>query len=152
MRRMSPRGFTVIELMLVVAILGILAAVALLQYRGWIEKSAEGATKAGLGTLRNSAAIYYGDHEGQWPVELDDAPRCAFSRYITHIPLVRVTGRFDPNLHTKPQGRWMEYSRRSEVPTDQNVGWLYDSSTGNIYVNSTLRDSKTIPYSFYGFE
>jgi type II secretory pathway pseudopilin PulG len=49
--------------MLVVAIIGILAAIAIPQFSNMTTKSKEGATKGNLGALRSALQIYFGDNE-----------------------------------------------------------------------------------------
>jgi prepilin-type N-terminal cleavage/methylation domain-containing protein len=49
-RRPKRVGFTLVELMIVVTILGILASVAVPKFASMIRQAHEGATKAGLGT------------------------------------------------------------------------------------------------------
>ena len=63
----TKKGFTLIELMIVVAIIGILAAIAIPKFADLIKKSKEGATKGSLGALRSALTIYYGEQEGYYP-------------------------------------------------------------------------------------
>lgn len=61
------KGFTLIELMIVVAIIGILAAIAIPKFADLITKSKEGSTKGSLGAMRSALTIYYGEQEGTYP-------------------------------------------------------------------------------------
>ncbi len=153
MIRLKAKGFTLIELMIVVAIIGILAAIAIPKFAQMLEKSKEGATKGNLGSIKSAASIYYGDTEGVWPTTLDSHTVYSFSKYLDSIPLVKVTSAFDANgANAKPTGSIVTWTTMGSVPVGLKTGWLYDSSFGSVYVNSTLKDSKAIPYSFYGFE
>jgi prepilin-type N-terminal cleavage/methylation domain-containing protein len=151
MQHVREKGFTLIELMIVVAIIGILASIAIPRYANMLEKSREGATKGNLGAIKSAASIYYGDTEGKWPTTLASASFYAFTRYLDNISPVKVTGHFVSGS-TSPAGSIVSMTIMSSVPIGSATGWLYDSTLGNLFVNSTVRDSKVIPYSFYGFE
>jgi hypothetical protein len=62
-----------------------------------------------------------------------------------------VTGAFEKGAKS-PEADNVAFAREGEAPRDSGAGWFYDSTTGSVYVNSTVKDSKYVPYSFYGFE
>src|SRR5258708_10880139 len=81
------KGFTLIELMIVVAIIGILAAIAIPQFANLVSKSQEGRTKANLGSIRSALSIYYGDTEGWYPAIANSLPvLTAGGRYLASVP------------------------------------------------------------------
>jgi len=92
----SKKGFTLIELMIVVAIIGILAAIAIPKFADLINKSKEGATKGALSSVRSALQVYYGDNEGWFPAD-DLSILVANAKYINEIPLAKLptTGHAD---------------------------------------------------------
>src|SRR5213078_2584689 len=88
----SRKGFTLIELMIVVAIIGILAAIAIPKFAELIRKSSEGASKGNLGALRSAMSIYYGDMEGTYPANM--TALTIGGKYLTVVPPAKA-----PNYH-----------------------------------------------------
>jgi prepilin-type N-terminal cleavage/methylation domain-containing protein len=59
MKRRSERGFTLIELVIVIVILGILAGVAIPKFFNLSDDAKKAATKGALGGLRSGVANFY---------------------------------------------------------------------------------------------
>ncbi|MFA5858962.1 MAG: type II secretion system protein [Elusimicrobiota bacterium] len=97
----KSKGFTLIELMIVVAIIGILAAVAVPKFADLIRNSKEGATKGNLGSIRSAIQIYYGENEGMNPAYLYNLVDTTATseavldatpdhKYLDDIPMVKI--------------------------------------------------------------
>jgi type IV pilus assembly protein PilA len=62
----SRKGFTLIELMVVILIVGILAAVAIPIMRGRIDSAKWSEGKAGAGSIRTAARAFMAEHGPAW--------------------------------------------------------------------------------------
>lgn len=66
------RGFTLVELLVVVAILGILATVAVTSVTGHIEKTNVTAAKTSVRAIDDAIEAYSSGHHGKLPGDLKD--------------------------------------------------------------------------------
>jgi len=144
MKKLSKKGFTLIELMIVVAIIGILAAIAIPKFAELIRKSSEGASKGNLGALRSAMSIYYGDMEGTYPANITSLT--LGGKYLTVIPPAKA-----PNYHADAQT--VVLLTAAANPTDVG-GWYYNdqltnANIGNTLVNCTHTDTKGTVWTGY---
>lgn len=90
-KQLGVAGFTLIELMVVVAIILILAGMAAVRYTQSIQRSKEAALHHDLSVLRNAIDQYTLDKE-QAPQSLDDLVSAG---YLREIPVDPITGAKD---------------------------------------------------------
>lgn len=87
----DARGFTFIEMLIVVAIIGILATIALPSFQMGVAKAKEAALKENLFILRDVIDQYYADQE-RYPPSLAELVE---KRYLRRVPVDPITGQSD---------------------------------------------------------
>ena len=146
------KGFTLIELMIVVAIIGILAAIAIPKFADLVTKSKEASIKGSLGSVRSAVSIYYSDNEGVNPGssagELATA-LTANSRYLQELPAIAIPNNTNHSSnHTSNRGVDMNVGGGATA-NDAAGGsaWYYNAGVGHVAVNCSHRDTKGSSWS-----
>lgn len=106
------RGFTLIELMIVVAIIGILATIAQPMFKTAVKKSREAALKENLFNLRSVLDQFCAD-TGKYPDSLNEL---VDKGYIRKLPVDPMTGNSDWNIEF--------FSGESD--TGEDTGGIFD--------------------------
>ncbi len=108
-------GFSLIELMIVVAIMGILVAVALPQYQNYQVRSKVTEALVLAESVKRTMEAYYADH-GKWPWDNATPPRAAVndlsSTYIIRTQVKTLCGHFRMKFRNgtglgKLENRWL---------------------------------------------
>jgi general secretion pathway protein G len=114
MRRPSESGFTLLELLVVMTIIGILAAVAIPALRDSPQRAREAALREDLFTFRSTIDQFHGD-KGYYPPDLQTL---VAEGYLRNIPI-------DPM--TKSRETWvvayeeLETGTEGEAPPEESV-------------------------------
>jgi len=136
----SRKGFTLIELMIVVTIIGILAGIAVQMYGDMTRKSTDAFTKGNLGTIRSALSIYYGNNEGIYP---SDDLTCLTNnvRFLVVMPPTRI----------KPYHQDSNQVTAESTPSETG-GWSYDNipsdqTWGTVRVGCLHTDAKSVTWT-----
>ena len=119
--RRAAAGFTLIELVTVIALIGILAAIALPNYRVAILQSKEAVLKEDLYRLRDLIDQYYLD-KGQYPATLEALVDDGYLRQLPKDPITQdadwtpVFQEPDPDRPGEPPGIY-DVKSSSEAPS-----------------------------------
>lgn len=89
--RMRRRGFTLIELIVVLALVALLASIAAPRYFRSVERAREAALRTSLNVMRDAIDKFVAD-QGRHPGSLEELVQ---RRYLRTVPEDPVTGRSD---------------------------------------------------------
>lgn len=84
----AQRGFTLLELIIVVAIIGILATIAMPALKDMPRRANEAVLKTNLRTLRDLIDQYYGDN-GHYPASLEVFVEKRYLRVVPKDPITK---------------------------------------------------------------
>ncbi len=124
----NKRGFTLVEIILVIIIIGILAAIIVPKFAGQSDKAKIATTKANLNSLRSAVRLWQSDNDGTPPAALANL----VPNYIRAIPEEAITPSTDVG-----------------AANDGTGGWVYTAADGDVSVNLAGNDSNGDAYADY---
>lgn len=164
MKQRNTRGFTLVELIIVIIILGILAALAIPQFISSTGESADSVRDANLQSMRSAIQLYYHQHNENYPGAVltgaDDGGDAAdadtaFVNQMNGYTDVDGKHSVDLDKENYPFGPYfmngipanpladtdadvvkVETDGTSLTPkVDHTTGWIFDTLTGQVLPN-----------------
>jgi|GEM_PF-1693620 len=127
---LTQRGITLIELMIVITLLAILAAMVIPTFSNANETAKSSAVSSQVQTIKKALTLYKTDHNGAFPTDA----QMITSQWQALINSTDIDGDtagtdYGPYFQKPPFNAFMD---SNVVAADNSAAWQYDSSTGTI--------------------
>lgn len=132
MRTYREAGFTLVELVIIIAVLGILAAVAIPKYSNITSESKEAAARGALGGLRSGVTIFYANQAvttgtASWP---------SLAQIATPGTVMEQAVPANPYQHPDSAADSIVTGVSKGTTVGSRGGWAYNAATGEIWPNT----------------
>ena len=142
----NERGFTLIELVIIIVVLGILAAVAIPRYQDITGEAREASARAALGSMRSGITIFYANQAvttgtATWPTLAElETVGTVMEHGIPKNPYQPDSNAPDSICTGVVKGQLVAGGRG---------GWAYNPATGELWLN-TNSTGENIQSNFNG--
>jgi general secretion pathway protein G len=140
MKRKHARGFTLVEILIVVIILGILAAIVIPQFTNASNNARTSSVQSTLQSIRSQIELYKIQHNDTPPALTDGVVNWGYLTGWTNTTGTTTASAnstnypFGPYLQQVPTNPILGLTGISSAATDTANGWYYSLTTaGNIY-------------------
>ncbi len=154
-KRIARSGFTLVEVLIVVVILGILAATVLPQFTSANDDALEAALMQDLQVIRSQIELYKYQHLGKYPADGSVDQQDFIDAMLLSSDADGTTGavgtkpfgpyfvgQVPPNPFTGARGIKIVNDVPGTAPDDSTtLGWVYNPATGQIKANSSGQTS-----------
>ena len=139
----SRSGFTLVEILIVVVILGILAAIVIPQFTDASTQAKESSLISDLQTLRSQIELYKIQHNDDLPGTVSGVSFSAAMTGYTTVAGAATTagasGAYGPYLQKIPTNQFNDKNTIGIDGTagDNSAGWEFNTTTGAIYADDS---------------
>ncbi len=136
--RMNRRAFTLVEILIVVIILGILAAVVIPQFADASGDAKLSALQTNLATIRTQLSMYKLQHDDTWPLLSTFTNQMTLSSKADGTTAAIGTSGYPygPYIISIPNNPYTGTNTVSAGSADSSA-WYYDQATGVFRANDT---------------
>jgi len=160
------KGFSLIELIIVIAVIGILAAIVLPFYRSYSQEAKAATARDHLRVLRTGIEFYAAQHGGVAPgyADNDSSTEASSEIFIKQMVSIDVSA---TNSENPPRVSMQKFPKNpfndkdsvliitigqtfpSEPVQTDDYGWVYQPSTKEVRINWEGEDKNSVSYFDY---
>ena len=147
MPQIHRKAFTLIEILIVVVIMAVLAAVIIPQFSASTRDASESTLRFNMNTLRSQIELYRAHHMGQFPeIRNNDLPQLYLSTNRAGETGTGPDFPLGPYMEQIPENPFdgsnqvveasIPFGERPTAVVGDDGGWQYDPTTGAIWPNN----------------